>query len=191
MVHEDVHIPDTDHGSYGWSWQVMMEHCGKDGVKHEVIQCNLFLFAQKDVEEWQELFGAVVGMQNDGNAIVLGDGAHVHGQSDGTGGGGVLVLDGFANVKGAAAVGDLNDDRGLGLAGGFQDGVASRRTRAVHSWNSISFGTGVLEESQHIVASDYSRGNQVIQRSHVVLYCIVLYCLFACLLSFFLSFFNL
>jgi hypothetical protein len=54
MVHEDVHIPDTDHGSYGWSWQVMMEHCGKDGVKHEVIQCNLFLFAQKDVEEWHE-----------------------------------------------------------------------------------------------------------------------------------------
>jgi hypothetical protein len=34
------------------SWRAVMEYYGKDGVKHEVIQCNLS--AQKDMEEWQE-----------------------------------------------------------------------------------------------------------------------------------------
>jgi hypothetical protein len=65
MVHDCEHIPETDHGSYGWVLASNDgEHCGKDGVKHEVIQCNLS--AQRDMEEWQEHVSLVTSSDSSG-----------------------------------------------------------------------------------------------------------------------------
>ena len=96
-----------------------------------VLGIKLFVGGEHAIKPGQYLFGAMVRVQNDGNAIVLGDGAHVHGQSHGTGGGVVGVFNGLADHKGASSVGNLNHDGGLGFASGLQDGVGCRRTVVV------------------------------------------------------------
>ena len=70
----------------------------------------------------------MVGMQHDRNAVILGDGPHVHGQGDGTNGRGIGKFQTLTGDKGTATIGNLNDNGRLGLARRFEDGIGRRRT---------------------------------------------------------------
>lgn len=70
----------------------------------------------------------MIGMQNYRNAVILGDGTHVHGQGDGSNGTGIGKLESLTSYKGSTSIGNLNDNGRLGLTGRFKDRVGSRRT---------------------------------------------------------------
>ena len=76
------------------------------------------------IEPGQKLLGAVVRVEDDGDAVVRGHLADVEGHGDGTGGGGVGVLGGLASEVGSAAVGDLDHDGAVVLLTGLHDGIA-------------------------------------------------------------------
>ena len=70
----------------------------------------------------------MVGMQHDGNAVILGNGPHVHGQGDGPHGAGIGKFESLAGYKGSTSIGNLNNNGRLGLSCRFEDRVGRRRT---------------------------------------------------------------
>ena len=85
------------------------------------------------VEPGEELLGAVVRVENDGDAVRRRDGADVVGRSDGAGDGRLLVavLDALAGEEGGTALRDLDDDGRLGVTGALERGDDGRRRGAV------------------------------------------------------------
>ena len=77
-----------------------------------VLLVPLLVGVEHAVQPWEQLLGAVVGVQHDGDAVRWSDGADVVGGCDGSGDGGflVLVVDAFAGEVGGAALGELQDD---------------------------------------------------------------------------------
>ena len=107
-----------------------VEHVGgEEGLA--VLGVELLVGLEHAVEPGEELLGAVVGMEDDGDAVVLGDGTDVHGEGDGAGHGGVRLLDGLADHEGAPSVGDLDHDGTVVLLGGLEAGVDARGRGAV------------------------------------------------------------
>jgi len=80
------------------------------------------------IEPGEELLRAVVGVKDDGNAVVGGHLADVEGHGDGTGGSGVGVLGGLASEVSSTAVGDLNHDGAVHLLTSLHDGIAGGGT---------------------------------------------------------------
>jgi hypothetical protein len=68
-------------------------------------------------------------MKNHRNTIVCRNRTNVHGQSDGSNSSSVWVFDSLSGEKGASSIGNLDDDRRLGLFRGFEYGVGSRGTK--------------------------------------------------------------
>ena len=81
------------------------------------------------VEPWEELLGAVVGVEDDWNAVGWSDGADVVRGGDGTlyRGGLVLVVDALAGEVGSTTLGGLEDDWSLRIAGSFEGSDNSGR----------------------------------------------------------------
>lgn len=80
------------------------------------------------VQPRQELLGAVVGVQNDGDVVCGGEGANVVRGSNGTGNGGLLVGVGhaLAGEVGSTTLRGLQDDGRLGVAGSLEGSDDSR-----------------------------------------------------------------
>ena len=80
------------------------------------------------VEPREILLVAVVGVQNDGDAVGRGDGADVVSSRDGTLDHGLVLggLEAFASEEGRAAAGNLKDDGGLQVLGGLESCHGSR-----------------------------------------------------------------
>ena len=86
-----------------------IEHVG--GVEGLTVLSEVGLVGlHHAVEPWEKLLGAVVRVENDGDTVVGCHGTNVEGQSDGSGSACVGVLAGFAGVKLAAAIRDLDHD---------------------------------------------------------------------------------
>ena len=89
--------------------------------------------ARTAVKPRQQIFGAVVGVQDDGHAILLGHGANVvrarHSAGDRRLE--VGVVQALARVELRAARRELNNDRCVGLARGLEARVDRRRGDAV------------------------------------------------------------
>jgi len=75
-----------------------------------VLGKEFFICLEHAIEPWQQILGAVIGMQDDRDAVVLGHGPHVHGQCDGSNGTGIGKFESFAGHEGSAPVRNLNDD---------------------------------------------------------------------------------
>jgi len=119
----------------------------------------LLISGQHTIKPGKELLGAVIGVEDDGNAVVGGDGADVKGEGDGSGGAGVLVFDGLSGHELGASVGNLDHDRGVEFGSGFHGGVGGGRTGAVEGGDGIAVILGVLQELGNIVASDNTNGD--------------------------------
>ena len=82
----------------------------------------LLIGVQHPVEPGQELLGAVVAVQDDGHAVVLGHEADVVGARHRPEDGGPLTVvgDALAGVERGAAVRELDDDRRVDVASGLE-----------------------------------------------------------------------
>lgn len=74
------------------------------------------------VEPGKELLGAVIGVEDNGNAVGRGNGADVVSSGDGTGNGGGLavIADALTSEVGSTTLGDLQADGGLLVASGLE-----------------------------------------------------------------------
>jgi hypothetical protein len=108
------------------------------------------------IEPGKELLGAVVGVKDHGDAVGRGDGTDVVGTSNGTGNGGLLVGvgDALTGEVGGTAVGHLEDDGRLGIAGSLERGDNGGGRGHVDGRNGKLLLLGVLEKSLDIVADD-------------------------------------
>jgi hypothetical protein len=88
----------------------------------------LLVGGEHAVEPGEELLGAVVGVEDDGDTIGGGDGADVVSGSDGTGDGRLLlvVLDTLTGEEGGTTLRDLEDDGCLRVAGTLEGGNDGR-----------------------------------------------------------------
>mmetsp|Transcript_42498 Transcript_42498/g.92337 ORF Transcript_42498/g.92337 Transcript_42498/m.92337 type:complete len:297 (+) Transcript_42498:403-1293(+) len=106
------------------------------------------------VHPGQQLLRAVVGVKHHGDAVVLGDLAHVHGAGDAAGNRGLLVLvgDGLAGDGHAAAVGELHHDGRVGLLGALHRRVDDGRRGAVDGRDGVAVDLGVLHQVNQVLA---------------------------------------
>ena len=93
------------------------------GVQGLAVELEVTLIlVEETVEPREELLGAVVGVEDDGDTVGGGDAADVVGSGDTTGDGGVLaiVADTLTGEESSTTVGDLEDDGGLVVTGGLE-----------------------------------------------------------------------
>ena len=93
------------------------------GVERLAVDLEIVLVGiEQTVQPGEELLGAVVGVQDDGNAVGRGDATDVVGGRNTTGNGGVLavVADALTGEVGGTTVGDLEDDGAFLVAGGLE-----------------------------------------------------------------------
>lgn len=132
-----------------------VDHVG--GEEGLAVLLEVFLVGvEHAVEPWQELLGAVVGVEDDGDAVGGRDGADVVGRGDGAGNGGGLVAvgDALAGKVGSTALRGLQDDGGLGVAGGLEGGDDSRAGGDVDGGDGVLVVAGVLEQGKDVIADD-------------------------------------
>jgi hypothetical protein len=124
-----------------------VEHVrGEEGfaVLGEVLLVRL----EEAVEPGEERLGAVVGVENDGHAVKLGERAHVESARDAAHDRGLLVrlvLEALTGVVDAATVGELDDHGGVGLLRRLEARVDDGAHRAVHRRDGVPVLPGVVE----------------------------------------------
>ena len=121
-----------------------------------VVLEPLLIGIEHAIEPWEELLGAVVGVEDNWDAVCWSNSADVVGSSNGTSDGSLLVtvLDTLTGEVSRTALGDLEDDWGLGVTGGLERSDNSRGGGDVDSWNSKVLLLSVLEEGVDVVAVD-------------------------------------
>mmetsp|Transcript_1774 Transcript_1774/g.4851 ORF Transcript_1774/g.4851 Transcript_1774/m.4851 type:complete len:437 (-) Transcript_1774:18-1328(-) len=130
-----------------------------------VLLEEFFIGIQHGIEPGEQLFGAVIRVEDDGDAVVGSHETNVHGEGHGSGGAVVGVLDSLSGVKRSTAVGHLDHDGRVVFAGGFHDGIADGGTGAVKGRNGIS---GILGVSQQLdqVGTGHNAGSNVGDSTH-------------------------
>jgi hypothetical protein len=130
---------------------------------------------EETVQPREELLGAVVGVQDDGDTVDGGDAADVVGGGDTTSDGGVLAIvgDTLTGEVSGTTVRDLEDDGALGVTGSLEgrndDGGGSN----VHSRNGKVLLLSVLEETEDVITSDdTSLAGELLKDTHFVCMCI-------------------
>lgn len=105
-----------------------VEHVGGEEGLSVLLEVSL-VGLEHAVEPGEELLGAVVRVEDDGDTIVGGDGSDEVGGSGGSGDGGLLVAVGetLSTEESGTTLGDLEDDGGLDVSGSLQDGVDDGR----------------------------------------------------------------
>jgi hypothetical protein len=89
----------------------------------ELLEVALVL-GEQAVEPREQLLSAMVGVQDDGDAVDRGDAADEVGRGNATGNGGLLavVADALAGKEGTATLGQLQDDGALLVPGSLERG---------------------------------------------------------------------
>lgn len=106
---------------------------GKGGraVSASASQRRVLTLINHAIEPRKELLGAVVGVEDDGDAIDGSDGADEVGSSNGTSNGSLLLVggvgDALASKEGSTTLRSLEDDGSLALLGGLESGDAKER----------------------------------------------------------------
>jgi len=87
-----------------------------------------FISLKHTIEPRQEFVSTVVRVQDDRNAVSLGDGADVKSGSNGTGDRSLLfiICKAFSGEIGATALGDLKNDRRFDISSSLEDRICSR-----------------------------------------------------------------
>jgi hypothetical protein len=127
---------------------------GEEGLAMLLEVCLIGI--EHAIEPRQKLLGAVIGVENDGNAIEGSEGADVVGSSNGTADAGSLAVVGDAlagKVSGTALTG-LENDGALLVAGSLKSADNGGRRGDVDGGNGIVVILGVLEKLQDIVTGD-------------------------------------
>mmetsp|Transcript_7207 Transcript_7207/g.17625 ORF Transcript_7207/g.17625 Transcript_7207/m.17625 type:complete len:365 (-) Transcript_7207:37-1131(-) len=135
--------------------------------RFSVLLVVILVGLEHTVEPREKLLGTVIGMENNRDSVVLGDGTDVHGQGNGTSGSTVGALDSLSEKEGSSSIGTLDDDGTLGLSGGFHAGVGSGRTGTVHSRNGVAVSTSMVQKLDKVVTGDNTRGYNIGERSHL------------------------
>ena len=133
-----------------------VEHVGAEqglAVLGEVLLVSL----EEAVEPGEERLGAVVGVEDDGDTVELGEGAHVEGTRDAAHDGSLLVslvLPALAGVVDAAAVGELDDHGRVGNLGRLEARVGHGGHGAVHGGDGVAVLLGVVDDGPVVIAGD-------------------------------------
>jgi hypothetical protein len=121
------------------------------------------------VQPREQLLGAVVGVEDNGDAVGWGESADILGTGDGTsdGSGLVLVVNALAGEVGSTTLRELEDDGRLGVTGSLESSDDGRGRGNVDGGDGEALLLGVLEEVQHIVTDDDTGlARQVISGTH-------------------------
>lgn len=94
------------------------------------------------VKPWEELLGAVVGVENDRDTVSGGNGSDEVGSCSSSGNGSLLISVGetLSTEESGTTLGDLKDDRRLDVSGSLEDGVNDGRGGNVLSVSRIPLG---------------------------------------------------
>lgn len=152
-----------------------VDHVGGEEGLAVLLEVALVL-VEHAIEPGQELLGAVVGVENDGDAVDGGNAADVVGSGNGAGNGGSLAVIAHAltGEESGTTLGDLQNDGAVLVAGSLEGGdrggrggdVLSRvsfvlsRCLALMVWKTHDGGESkvlllsVLEETENIVTDD-------------------------------------
>lgn len=106
-----------------------VEHVRREEGDTVLLEVRL-VGVEHAVKPWQQLLGAVVRVEDDRDAVVRGNGSDVVGGSGRSGDGGGLVGavgESLSSEEGGSTLRDLEDDRGVDVPGGLEDGVHDRR----------------------------------------------------------------
>lgn len=108
------------------------------------------------VQPWQKLLGAVVGVENNWDAVCGSNSADVVGTGDSTldGSALVLVVDALSGEVCGTTLAHLEDYRRLRIAGSLETGNDGRGGSDVDGGDGVALGLGVLEEVVDIFAVD-------------------------------------
>jgi hypothetical protein len=108
------------------------------------------------IEPGEELLGAVVGVEDDRDAVCGSKRANVVGSSDGAGNGSALVTvaNTLSGEEGSTTLRELKDDGGLSIAGSLEGSDDSGRRGDVNGGDSELVLASVLEETEDIVTDD-------------------------------------
>lgn len=117
---------------------------------------ELLILIEHAVQPWQKLLGAVVGVENDWDAVCGRNGADVVGTGDGSldGSALVLVVDALSGKVCGTTLAHLQDDGGLRVAGGLERSDNGRGGGDVDGGDGVALGLGVLEEVVDILTVD-------------------------------------
>jgi hypothetical protein len=113
-----------------------------------VLLVPLLIRVEHSVEPWEQLLGAVVGMENDGDAICRGDGADVVSSRNSTSDGSLLVLvvNALAAEVGSTTLRELEDDGSFGVLRSLKSSNYGGGRGDVDGWDGEVVFLGVLEE---------------------------------------------
>lgn len=111
---------------------------------------------EETVQPREELLGAVVGVEDDGDTVAGSDATDVVGGGDTASDGGVLAVvgDTLTGEVSGTTVGDLEDDGGFGVTGSLEGRDDDRGRSDVHSRNSEVVLLSILEETEDVITSD-------------------------------------
>ena len=105
---------------------------------------------EHSIEPRQELLGAVVRVENDGDSVGGSDSSDESGSGNGTSNRGLLlvgvVLDTLSGPKGSTSLGDLEDNRGLGVTSSLERSVGGGGRGDVDGRDGVLVLTSVLKE---------------------------------------------
>ena len=111
---------------------------GEEGLAvHGVVALRC---GKEAVDPGEEGLGTVVGVEDDGNSVLLSQGANVEGPRDGSSNGGLVVrvVKALAGVELRPTRGKLDDDGRVVAAGGFEAGIDAGGGDAVHGGDGVA-----------------------------------------------------
>ena len=127
------------------------------GVERLAVQLEVGLIGiEQTIQPREQLLGAVVGVQDDGNAIARGNAADVVGSGNTTGNGSVLtvVAHPLSGKVGSTTVGQLQDDGALLVTSRLESRDDHRRRSDVDGGNGKVLLLSVFKETQDVIAGD-------------------------------------
>lgn len=148
-----------------------IDHVGREQGLAVLLEI-LLISVKHAVQPGQQLLGAVVGVQDNGDAVCRGNGTDVVSGGNGAldGGGLVLVVNALTGEVGGTTLRGLQDDGRLGVAGGLERGNNSGRRGHVDGRDGVLVLASVLEEGQNIITDDDTGlpGQNVLGTRHFV-----------------------
>lgn len=117
------------------------------------------------VEPREELLGAVVRVEDDGDLVEVGDVANVLCDGDGTGNGGLLLVvgDTLSSDELGTTLRALDDDGRLCVHGCLERCVGGGGAGDVEGWDGESVLSGIVEDLVDVLASDDAGRNDFVE----------------------------
>jgi hypothetical protein len=128
-----------------------------------------FIRVEHTIEPRKELLGAVVGVEDDGNAVDGSNAADVVGSGDGTSDGGLLaiVADALSGKVGSTTLRDLENDGAVLVASGLKARDDGGGRGDINGGNSKVLLLSVLEETEDVITdNDAGLAGKLLEDTH-------------------------